>query len=167
MKSDALRTPAGLRMVILALVVHLALIIACFLFKVPNLSSLSFSLFLLFSSTKSQCRGFQITSLPPTASRKLLLQTSQFSKNWTRSQHSSQFVRLCCLTRKKMDLALRLYSGQRSRSSLLRLLQIEGQHTEELLPTCVSHGSSNIDEEDECAAATVCLLDFQLEEKLN
>jgi hypothetical protein len=108
MKSDALRTPAGLRMVILALVVHLALIIACFLFKVPDLSSLSFSLFLLFSSTKSQCRGFQITSLPPTASRKLLLQTSQFSKNWTRSQHSSRFVRLCCLTRKKMDLAHRL-----------------------------------------------------------
>lgn len=165
MKSDALRTPAGLRMVILALVVHLALITACLQSSQSFLSVIS--LFLLFSSTKSQCRGFQITSLPPTASRKLLLQTSQFSKNWTRSQHSSRFVRLCCLTRKKMDLAHRLCSGQRSRSSLLRLLQIEGQHTEELLPTCVSHGSSNIDEENECAAATVCLLDFQLDGKLN
>jgi hypothetical protein len=35
-------------MVILALVVHLALLIACFLFKVRNLSSWSFSLFLPF-----------------------------------------------------------------------------------------------------------------------
>jgi len=35
-------------MVILALVVHLALLIASFLFKVRNLSSLSFSLLLPF-----------------------------------------------------------------------------------------------------------------------